>query len=142
MTPPAIDYSQYRFYFDVAQFILTGAIGVYFWISNRGRINRKRFVDLEKDVSKKISATDFQEMLDRQLPDCNKRLEQIKALEQNSIRFGAEMQSMPSREEIRSFTDGVSRLSAKIAKLDGKFEGVNRAVDLINDHLINKGSNK
>ena len=142
MKPVVTDYQVYRFWFDIAQFALTGAIGFYVWFSNRARINHKRFVDLEKSVNKKITAAEAQEMLDRQLPDCEEHQAQTQKLEATTIRLGAEMRGMPSREEIRSLTKSVSSLSSKIAKLDGKFEGVNRAVDLINEHLINQGARK
>lgn len=139
MTPVLTDYSQYRFYFDIAQFALTGAIGVYFWLSNRGRINRKRFVDLEKDVGQKISDGDVKKMFQKRLADCSRHQAQTKVLEQTATRMEAKIQSVPSWGELKSLNCSISSLSTRIAKLDGKFVGLDRVVDMINEFMINKG---
>ncbi len=42
----------------------------------------------------------------------------------------------------QGFEDRLDRMNGGISKIDGRLEGINRAVDLINEFLINQGGKK
>lgn len=46
---------------------------------------------------------------------------------------------LPDQRQIEKLNDTMADLSDQISKLEGRFDGVNRAVDLINEFLINQG---
>jgi hypothetical protein len=45
----------------------------------------------------------------------------------------------PTPEQYRSLKDTMGELHGDLREFKGKFEGINRAVDLINEFLINQG---
>ena len=134
-----VNYTAWRFWLDI--FVLVGVIAntVYTWWVNRERINNKRFVSLEKSVEAKISEPEARKIIDRRLKDCEAHRRQLSAMQLQTSRIETEMRQMPGSREIGSLNKCITTLTEKIAHLDGKFEGVNRAVDLINEYLINQG---
>jgi len=46
----------------------------------------------------------------------------------------------PTRPEISALTAQLQSLGQKLSHLDGRLTGVNRAVDLLNQHHLNKGN--
>lgn len=43
---------------------------------------------------------------------------------------------LPTREEVRTLGETISRLTEKLGHLDGRLSGINRAVDLLNQHHL------
>jgi len=136
---PVNNYAAWRFYLDVL--VLVGVIfnTVYTWWANRARINNKRFVTLEQNVAEKISDQEARDIIDQQLKDCEKHRRHLSEMRLQTSRIETEMRQMPGRREIATLNTCITSLTEKIARLDGKFEGVNRAVDLMNEYLINQG---
>lgn len=134
-----VNYTVWRFWLDVL--VLAGVIfnTIYTWWANRARINNKRFVTLEKNVAEKISEPEVLKLVDQRLVDCPENNRKINNMGLQLSRFEVELQQMPGRREISSLNKCITTLTEKIARLDGKFEGVNRAVDLMNEYLINQG---
>ena len=110
-----VDYSALRFWFDVGQFFLTCAIGVYVWMSNRQKVTATRIKKMEADVGEGL------------LSHGNR----LTKLESDSGHI-------PSRLEMGSLSDKISGLSRELGKLEGRLTGINRAVDLMNEHLLNR----
>ncbi len=54
----------------------------------------------------------------------------------------SELDHQPSQHQFRELNDSIGRLNGNIKKLEGRFEGVNRAVDLINEFLIKEGARR
>ncbi len=44
--------------------------------------------------------------------------------------------ALPSRDEVRELSDKIGRLSEKLGRVDGRLIGINRAVDLLNQHHL------
>ncbi len=136
-----MNYEAWRFWMGVAQLVGTLAIGVYVWWSNREKITNKRFRALETDVAKKTSAAAVQSLIEKHVPGCP-NVSRTAAVDGKLTRLEAELRSMPGRTEIQHLNDNMSRLSNDMGKLQGKLGGINRAVDLINEFLINQGGKK
>jgi hypothetical protein len=49
-----MDKSNLQLWFDIAQFLATGAIGVYVYISNKDRVTNTRITELEGYVEKRL----------------------------------------------------------------------------------------
>jgi len=142
MKPPATDVYLYKFYLDIAQFAMTGALGVYVWISTRARVNQKRFRELEKSVEQKISGDDVQAMLDQQLPDCTEPLSHLRAVEAIAARLGTEIRDRPQHQDLAKIGRDLSQIYSKVALLEGRFEGIDRLTNLLNEFMLNQGGHK
>ncbi|MFZ4857922.1 MAG: hypothetical protein ACOYL3_16150 [Desulfuromonadaceae bacterium] len=57
-------------------------------------------------------------------------------------RIGAEIRNLPQHRHIQELSERISRLHGEIHELSGNLKAVSRTADLINEFLINQGSNK
>ena len=53
-----------------------------------------------------------------------------------------EVAKLPDRKEIQEFTKMVVELNSALGELKGRINGINRAVDLMNQHHINESGRK
>lgn len=124
------DYTAWRFWFDFAQLAGTLAIGVYVWWDRRKKTNETRFASLEGTVSGHAGAiktlADAKEKKDL---DCDRRLQRITDLERD-------VHHLPSRQELSDLSKTIGALTEKLGTLDGRLTGINRAVDLLNQHHL------
>ena len=77
----------------------------------------------------------------RECEDCRKEAEKKK--EKTDTRVGAietGVHKLPERSELQELSNKIGRLTEKLGKLDGRLTGINRAVDLLNQHHINSGT--
>lgn len=102
-----IDYTAWRFWFDVLQLAGICSIGIYSWWSNREKVTTRKFREHEA------------------------RLAQL----ENDIRH-------PSCQYHVGFEDRLDTINSGVSKVEGRLEGINRAVDLMNDFLINQGGKR
>ena len=124
------DYTAWKFWIDVLQMVATCAIGIYVWWNGRNQANAKRFKTLEDTVTgHNTSIKMLTEARQQQTTDCEKRLQRIEDLEK-------ELNHLPSREEISKLSDKIGSLTEKLGTLDGRLNGINRAVDLLNQHHL------
>lgn len=49
---------------------------------------------------------------------------------------------LPDRKEIQEFTNNVVSLNSALGELKGRLEGINRAVDLMNQHHLRESEKK
>lgn len=48
------------------------------------------------------------------------------------------LKTLPSKKEFNQLTKDMSSLSSELSEFKGRLEGINRAVDLMNEYLINR----
>lgn len=120
MTLP-INYTFWIFAFSIFQFLWSTALGIYVWWSNKEKVTNKRF-DLQ---DKRITAIDTNIVKiesDLKHPHCTRHddleARQGKSNETYNLRLDA--------------------LHGDIRELTGCVKGLNRAVDLMNEYLINR----
>ena len=51
-----------------------------------------------------------------------------------------DLKLLPNREQLEAISDKLEASNKELNKLIGRFEGVNRLADIMNIHLINKGT--
>ncbi len=127
MMTDAGGYAAYRFWFDIAQFVLTGMIAVYVWISKRDSVNNKRFTVLEKDLS--TSLDDLEKKVDARMDNHSERITKVET----------ECDHAPSHADLGQVYDRINEVSDQVANLTGGMEALKRSVDMIHQHLLNEG---
>lgn len=110
-----MDYEAFRFWFDLAQFAATCLIGLYVWIGNRHTVTIKRITQMEDDI-------------DGRLDDHGNRISRVEE----------RIQHLPSQAQLAHLHESQSLVAEKLNLLIGRVDGINRAVDLMNQHLLSK----
>lgn len=140
--PKPIDYTAWRFWFDVLQLVGTIAIGIYVWWANREKVNSSRFRGLQDQVTEKIGREEVRQIMTKHEAACHRHREQTGNLDATLRGLQSEVHHLPSRSEIKGLNDNITDLAGKMGKLEGRLEGINRAADLMNEFLINQGGRK
>ncbi len=120
------DYSALRFWFSVVQWLLTLAIGIYVLFDKR----KKRIAALEttvRDQGKSIA--DLEKESDKRDENCGNHKKRTSVLE-------IDIRDLPSRTELSDLAKMIGSLTEKLGTLDGRLTGINRAVDLLNEHHL------
>lgn len=115
-----IDYGAWKFWLDVVQAVATMLLGIYVWLTNRHRVTIDKISALENKLD---------ERHDRQKLNCGHHKDRTTCLEVN-------MEHLPKSKDMASLGMSVNDLIGKLSKLEGRLEGINRAVDLLNRHHL------
>lgn len=108
-----------KFWFDVVQLVLTGAVGFYVFLTNRHRVTTGAIKTLEHDV-------------DRRLDQQNERLTRVEQ----------DIKSLPNHQDIGQVYDRLNAVHGELQKLTGTVGGLTRQLELVNDHLLNHGGKR
>lgn len=116
-----MDYTAIKFWFDVTQFLLTGGIAFYVYISNKQRVTNERLGKFEEDVDVRIDdhATRLARVEEtiRHLP-INKDIDGV-------------------REMVARVGGDVKGLTAEVAGLRELVRPMQRTIELVNEYLLN-----
>lgn len=102
-----------KFGFQVLQFLITGALGFYVYMSNKDKVTNDRIGSLETEIDKKIDSH-------------SERLARVEALTEKA----------PTHEDLARVYEKVNQVSACVNRLEGEFAGVSRVVNLIHETLM------
>lgn len=130
-----MDLEAAKFVFNVLQFLLTGGIGIYVYISNKQRVTRDRVEAVASEINNKLGKMETE--TDLRLDDHTERIAGIEA----TIRH------QPTTKDIEAVRDLVARVGGDVRALEGKINGVVGLIDpmqktlqLVNEYLLNKKS--
>ncbi|MDR2551438.1 MAG: hypothetical protein LBD10_14705 [Desulfobulbus sp.] len=136
----SIDYTAWRFWIDMGQAAATLIVCIYVWWDRRQGKTMKRFADLEKRQAAQTSAVD--ELVDdvEGLADgCARHTARTDALDKQHLVMQSELRHLPSKGDFDKLSDQIGSLTEKLGTLDGRLGGINRAVDLLNQHHLRIG---
>jgi len=102
--------------FQILQFIATGAVGVYVYLTNRDKVTNERITRLEDDLDGKLDTHG----------------ERIATLEEAA-------KHSPSRNELALIHEKINRATESIGELSGEFKGVKTTLNLIHQYLLTGG---
>lgn len=119
-----MDYTVLRFWSDIAQTAATVAVWIYVWLVNRKKAMDRRFSNMAQTVEVRCQA-------------CTRRIDE---LEKEETALQMQVRHMPTHKDIKEMSEKMESVKESMSKLSGRLEGVNRAVDLINEFLINQGA--
>ncbi|MDF0377682.1 hypothetical protein [Methylophilus sp. YYY-1] len=110
-----MDMEAVKFGFQVLQFLVTGAIGVYVYMSKKDIVTNERIGKLENDIDQKI----------------DQHGERIARLE-------AKAEKAPTHEDIGKVYDKINQVSDCVSRLEGEFAGATRTLQLIHETLMER----
>ena len=103
-----MDFESARFWADIGQWVFNGLVAVYQWITRRHKAT---------------------------LGQIETACQQIEEQEREIIRLKA---ALPSKSQFDQLSEQIAHLSAGMSEMKGRLDGINRAVDLMNEYLINR----
>lgn len=131
---PEIDYTSWRFWLDVIRLAGTIALWVYVYLVTRRKAVEARFEKIEESITRELR------MHRREIDDrCRRRMTRIEGLEGNDQQVRVKMGQMPNQRDIKDMSRRLDMIQSTMSEMGGRLEGINRAVDLINEFLINQG---
>jgi hypothetical protein len=124
-----------RLYWDISQFVLTGAVGVYVYLSQRAQVRREALAKLEDDIDGHL------DKIDKRLGKIEEHVEyaptpsmcaathsRIAVLEE-SIRRG------PNDADIKRLHARIDDAAQGLAALRGELSGITRLLTTIDGYL-------
>lgn len=106
------DVEMLRLGFEIVQFIMTGLVAFYVYISNKDKVTNDKIDTLEEDLDKKLDGYG----------------ERISKLEAG-----------PSKGDISELHKKVNDVSNGVAALRGEFSATSRTLQLIHETLMERG---
>lgn len=106
-----MDYPVVKFWMDVAQFALTIAVWLYVWQSNRHRVTAERI----------------------------EAIEEVQAAQGRSLeRLDEHIRHLPGHSDVGGIYKRIDDVHGDLRQVVGRLDGLSRAVDLINQHLLDR----
>lgn len=136
------NYQAWQFWFGVFQFVGLVALGVYTWWTNREKITAKRFLGLERQFAKCMPVAEHQAAEDTRNADCRAHQLRTGEVELSLARIGSEIRNMPNRQEMAALSHDINGLTRKLGNVEGRLDGLNHTLALINEFLINEGGRR
>ncbi len=115
ITPEPIDYKALEFWFTVGQWGFNLLIALYLWISRKNTATNQRVDTLG---------------------------EKVDAVEKDIVKIRADLDHLPDQDQFGRLGREITALTKELGEVKGRLGGINRAVDLINEFLINQGNRK
>lgn len=110
-----LDAENFRLFAMVAQWVFNVIVAIWMWWSRKHKVTTTKITEI-----------------------CTKMEEN----ERDHIRIRSEINSLPTSLQFETLSRDIRKLSENLSKTSGRLEGMNRAVDLINEFLINQGKAK
>jgi len=108
--------------YEAANFWVTVGLWAYgvfssvrLWVTRKDRATNARVKRLEENLGERLDET-----------------------ERDILIIRREIKNLPSQSQIQRLNENMGLLNAEIHELKGRLTGINRAVDLINEYLINR----
>ncbi|MCS4503880.1 DUF2730 domain-containing protein [Arhodomonas aquaeolei] len=113
MTDWGMDWNAARFALDALVLIGVVVVGVHTWW-----------------VSRRHATADAIRQVDDRVDDVEQRLTQAET----------DLRNMPSQTDVSELSQRIGGLHGDLREIKGSLQGLSRAVDLMNEHLIRQGS--
>ena len=143
----AFNYPALQFWFNVVQFTLTGLLALYVRRVAKQKSAENRLCQLEDNVAQLPVKADLKSLKTEICTNCEKHQSQTAAIkkrtsavEMRTAELRIELDHLPTQTQFNELNRGIAALNSELKNTQGRLEGINRAVDLINEFLINQGA--
>ena len=130
-----MNYPALMFWFNAVHAIFTLCLAFFAWRVAKQKATESRFRKLEAEMAERATKKDLVSLRCEIEDGCELHQRRVAAMELATAR-------MPTQVQIDSLQKSIVDLSGALSNTQGRLEGVNRAVDLINEFLINQGGAK
>ena len=110
-----MDIETLKFGFQVLQFIATGAIGIYVYISNKNRVTNDRISTLENDIDTRLDGQSVR----------------VAKLEEA-------LHHAPTHDDLSKLHEKINDMSACMNRMEGEFKGNTRTLQLIHETMMER----
>lgn len=110
-----MDMEIFKLGFQVLQFVLTGCIGVYVYLTNKDKVTNDRITKLEDDIDEKIDLH-------------GERLAKLETVAEKA----------PSHNDLAKMYEKINQVAGGISRLEGEFTGANRTLQLIHETMMER----
>ncbi len=111
-----MDIEFWKFSFQVLQFLITGALAVYVYLSNKDKVTNDRIGKLEDDLDIKLDGHG----------------ERLSALE-------VATESAPNHEHLGNLHEKINTVDVKVSGIAGRIEGIDATLRQLMNHIVSKG---
>jgi len=111
-----MDIEVFKFGFQVLQFLITGALAVYVYLSNKDKVTNDRIGKLEEDIDSKIT-------------EQGQRIAKLETATESS----------PNHADIARVYESINTLAATVNQLVGENRGQSDTLKLILNQITAKG---
>jgi len=142
MPEPKFNYQALMFWFNIFQFLFTAAVAWYVRRVAKQKATENRFRLIEANMAKLPTVKDLDQMRDALVTGCRQHKARTSAVEASAAALRIELDHMPTQQQFMALNTSIAALSGELRNTQGRLEGINRAVDLVNEFLINQGGGK
>lgn len=104
-----LDYTAFRFWFDVFLAVLFAGNWVYTWLTNRHRVNKTEIQEVRQELVKVVSRIDIVE---------------------------ERMNGAPTHTDLSNIYNRMNGMSENISEMTGSLKAMTAQLSLINDYLL------
>ncbi|MDP2548071.1 DUF2730 family protein [Oceanobacter sp. 4_MG-2023] len=109
-----LDYKALGFWLQAIQALITGAVFLYVWLTNRQKANTSAIKELREELTRSIN-------------DMDDRV----------IRVEKDIEHLPTHSDMAGLHARVNDANDSIKSMSGELKQMNHTLQLINDHLLN-----
>ena len=131
-----IDYSAWKFWFDVLQLLGTLALGIYVWWSNREKVTARRFATLEREVAVRVTAEALKTIEGDRLANCKQHDARTKKLEMDLTRIDSNLKHMPSHDDLSRIHSRIDEVHGSVREQTGLVKGIDHQVTMILEAMV------
>lgn len=135
-----VNYQALQFWFSIVQGVLTLLMFLYVRRVARQKANEQRLKKIEDELIQRVKPGDLAKLKTEMNLSCEKHKVSTAHIESRTTELKTELGGLPS--QFNELTKSMAALSGQLQNTNGRLEGINRAVDLINEFLINQGGGK
>jgi hypothetical protein len=114
-----LDYEALKFWMGFIQFVGMIGVGIYAWYASRQKATAKAVEDLDRQINGRVDVHS-----DR------------------ITRAEITLEHLPTHKDISEISTRIESMHGEISRMSGTVTGINRAVDLMNEHLLAASRNQ
>ena len=144
------DWPALQLAFNIFQFLVTVALAWYVRRVAKQKTTELRFKNMEDAIAERAMKSEVTRLRTDIAAGCAQHQTDIAAgcarhqarttqLESDAATLRVELDHLPSQAQFGELNKSILALNGELQNTQGRLEGINRAVDLINEFLINQG---
>jgi chromosome segregation ATPase len=119
-------------------------VAVFVYVRRVAKIkgDEQRLKSIETAIGERVKADEIEKQLKMRDERCAQHHQRTTSAEMRAERLQEQVAHLPTQTQLDSLKVAITSLSGDLQNVQGRLGGINRAVDLINEFLINQGGNR